>query len=122
MYLVDRRSDVCRQHKFGTHHEGVEVDEDQAGSHHQVCYQWERSKVLQVGCEDQQNEGGQEAEHIEPGVKAVHQDLGLIGLVNMAVKGGGVGRLHHLVREENSFVHVRKLILCISRIFLQMGI
>lgn len=97
--------------KSGAHHEGVEVDEDQAGSHDQVRHQREGHQVLQVGGENQQDEGGQEAEHVETGVEARHQDLGLVGVVGVAVEGGGVGHFNHLVKEESRFEHVRKPIL-----------
>ena len=80
------------------YHDRVEVDEDQAGGHDQVCHQREWSQVLQVGGEHQQDEGGQEAEHVEAGVEAGHQHLGLVGVVDVAAEGGGVGCFYHLVR------------------------
>lgn len=86
------------------HHEGVEVDEDQAGRHDQVRHQREGGQVLQVGREDQQDEGGQEAERVETGVEARHQDLGLVGEVGVAAEGGGVGGFDHLVEERSHMV------------------
>lgn len=84
----------------GVYRDRVEVDEDQAGGHDQVCHQRERSQVLQVGGENQQDNGGQEAEHVETGVKARHKHLGLVGVVHLAAEGGGVGCFYHLVKEE----------------------
>lgn len=85
-----------------THHERVEVDENQAGRHDQVGHQGQRRQVLQVGREDEQDEGGQEAEHVEARVEALDQHLRLVGQVGVAVEGGGVGRLHHLFRGNES--------------------
>lgn len=79
-----------------THRERVEVDEGQADGHHRVGHQREGSQVLQAGREDQQDEGGQEKEHVDAGVEAGRRDLGLVGVVYLAVEGCGVGRLHHL--------------------------
>lgn len=95
--------------RSGSHHKRVEVDEDQAGSHDQVRHQREGRQVLQVGGENQQDEGGQEAEHVEAGVEARHQDLRLVGVVGVAVEGGGVGRFHHLGKGESQFERVREL-------------
>lgn len=82
-----------------THRDRVEVDESQAGRHHHVGHQREGSQELQVGCEDQQDEDGQEEEHVDAGVEAGRRDLGLVGVVYLATDGGGIGRLHHLKRE-----------------------
>lgn len=82
----------------GVYRERVEVDEDQAGAHDHVSHQGEGSQVPQVADEDQQNEERQEAEHVETGVKARHQDLCLVGVVNGAAEGGGVGCFYHLVK------------------------
>lgn len=95
--------------RSGSHHERVDVDEDQAGSHDQVRHQREGRQILQVGGENQQDEGGQEAEHVEAGVEARHQDLRLVGVVGVAVEGGGVGRFHHLGKEESQFERVKDL-------------
>lgn len=76
--------------------ERVEVDEHQAGGHDKVCHQGEGGQVLQVGGEDQQDDGGQEAEHVEAGVEARHQHLGLVGVVHLAAEGGSVGCFDHL--------------------------
>lgn len=87
---------VVKDRTSGVYRERVEVDEDQAGRHDQVGHQREGSQVPQVGGEHQQDEGGQEAEHVETGVEARHQHLGLVGAVDLTVEGGGVGGFHHL--------------------------
>lgn len=86
--------------KSGVYREWVEVDEDQAGGHDQVSHQREGSQVPQVADENQQNEERQEAEHVETGVEARHEDLGLVGVVHDAAEGGGVGCFYHLVMAE----------------------
>ena len=85
--------------------DGVEVDENQAGWHNQVGHQGQRSQVFQVGGEHQQDDGGQEAEHVEAGVEARHHDLRLVGVVHVAVEGGGVGCFHHLVKRQEERTH-----------------
>lgn len=92
---------VHHRDKGPTHRDGVEVDESQAGGHHHVGHQREGSQELQVGCEDQQDEGGQEEKHVDAGVEAGRRDLGLVGVVYLAADGGGVCRLHHLKKEEH---------------------
>lgn len=84
----------------GAYRERVEIDEHQADGHHDVCQQGEGSQVSQVRREDQQDDGRQEAQHVEAGVKAGHQDVGLVGVVHVAVEGGGVGCFHHLTEAE----------------------
>ena len=76
--------------------EGVVVDEHQAAGHHQVGEQREGRHVLQVGREDEEDEEGQEEEHVDAGVEAGAPQRRLVGQVHVAVPGGGVGRLHHL--------------------------
>lgn len=82
-----------------THRDRVEVDERQAGGHHHVGHQGEGGQVLQVGCEDQQDEGWQQKEHVGAGVEAGRRELGLVGVVYLAADGCGVGRLHHLKKD-----------------------
>lgn len=88
--------------KWGGYHEGVDVDEHQTNRHEHVCHQREGSQVLQVGDENQQDEGRQEAEHVEAGVEARNQDVRLVGVVQPAADGGGVGCFHHLRWEDKS--------------------
>lgn len=95
---------ISRETRSRHHHDGVEVDEEQAGRHDQVRHQRQGGQVLQVGREHQQDDGGQEAEHVETGVEARHQDLGLVGEVGVAAEGGGVGGFDHLAEEKSHMV------------------
>lgn len=106
------------EEKSAVYHERVEVDEDQAGRHDQVRNQREGSQVLQVGGEDQQDEGRQEAEHVETGVEARHQHLCLVGVVHVAVEGGGVSCFYHLMMAEvEEKLEMRRENLCLDVIF-----
>ena len=87
---------VCRCVGVVCYREGVVVDQDQAAAHHQVGQQREGRHVLEVGGEDEEDEGGQEEEHVDARVKAIPRQRRLVGVVHLAVPGGGVGCLHHL--------------------------
>lgn len=84
------------EQKRGGYRQRVVVDEDQTGGHGHVCQQREGGQEFQVGDQDQQDDEGQEAEHVEAGVEAGDQDRRLVGVVGVAVPGGGVGCFHHL--------------------------
>jgi len=74
----------------------VVVDEHQAAAHGQVGEEREGSQVLEVGCEDEEDEGRQEEQHVDAGAEALHPHLRLAGVVHLAVPGGDVGCVHHL--------------------------
>lgn len=71
----------------------VVVYEDQAGTHGNVCYKRQRSQVLEITDKHQQDDKGQEEEHVEARVVAGDNHC---RLVVVTVHCCGIGSLNHL--------------------------